>query len=138
MAPELRELDDADWWHATCNLCTWRTRKPVDTKDEAVEAGNKHSQAKHPDSFTFRVRGYKERDKAAPAIIQDLSSRVLELLAKVLEYEHALEHVRDPHPVPGAPPATACPDCQRLAQSALDGVNREGFTEMARDALGLT
>lgn len=60
---------------------------------------------------------------------------VLELRAQVLEYEHALEHAVDPHPVPGAPPHTACPDCQRLCQSALDGVNREGFREIAKEIL---
>lgn len=58
-----------------------------------------------------------------------------ELLAAVLEYEHALQHAIDPHPVPGAPPHDACPDCQRLCQSALDGVNRADFLEWATEIL---
>lgn len=64
-----------------------------------------------------------------------LSSRteITDLRAKVMEYEHVLEHVRDPHPVPGAPPQTACSECQRMAQTALDGTYRSDWIEMVTD-----
>lgn len=121
----------ADWWTATCELCPWRTRTKHTVKQDAVDAGQAHSQKKHPESWHFRVRGYTAKNKTAPAVVDELHGRVVELLARVLEYEHALEHVVQPdHHSP-----TACTDCQGLAQSALDGVNREGFTEIARDAL---
>jgi hypothetical protein len=55
-----------------------------------------------------------------------MSSRT-DLHAAMLEYEHALEHVAEHHDGP------ACPDCQVLAQSALDGLNRADFTQIARD-----
>jgi hypothetical protein len=58
---------------------------------------------------------------------------MIELQATILEYKHALEHAVMPHPVPGAPPHEACPDCQRLCQSALDGANREMCREMAEE-----
>lgn len=124
----------ADWWHVNCEVCAWRTRKRLDTKPEAIDAGHTHSQEKHPESWSFRVRGYRAKTGAAPAHVMDeMHGRLLELLAKVLEYEHALEHVVQPdhhHPA-------ACEGCQRLARSALDGDNREGFTEIARDTLSL-
>lgn len=50
----------------------------------------------------------------------------VDLEAKLLEYEHALEHVAEDH-------NGACPDCQALAQSALDRVNRQGFIEVVED-----
>lgn len=55
----------------------------------------------------------------------------VELLAKVLEYEHALEHViqKDHHD------PSACLGCQRLSQSALEGVNRDDFREIAQEIL---
>lgn len=55
----------------------------------------------------------------------------VELLAKVLEYEHALKHAVDPHPVE----EPACEQCQRLCQSALDGVDRPDFREIAQETL---
>lgn len=66
-------------------------------------------------------------------LYDEMKAEQYELRATILEYEHALQHAVDPHPVPGAPPHEACPDCQRLCQSALDGVNREGFREIAED-----
>lgn len=53
--------------------------------------------------------------------------------AALLEYEHVLQHVRDPHPVPGAPPQTACSECQRMAQAALDGTYRSHYVEAMSD-----
>lgn len=84
---------------------------------------------------------YHLTDQMLPAILamttqealQEAVSELTELKATVLEYEHALRHAVDPHPVPGAPPHTACPDCQSLCQSALDGVNRGGFREIAQE-----
>lgn len=55
----------------------------------------------------------------------------VELLAKVLEYEHALQHAVDPHPVE----EPACAQCQTLCQSALDGVNRADFRDIAQETL---
>lgn len=49
-----------------------------------------------------------------------------ELVAVVLEYEHALLHVADDHD-------TACADCRSLAQGALDGHNAPDFLDIARD-----
>jgi hypothetical protein len=51
-----------------------------------------------------------------------------EMRATIIEYEHALEHVTDPHDGP------YCPDCQRLARSALDGVNRASCREIVAEA----
>lgn len=63
-----------------------------------------------------------------------MSDELIELRAKVLHYEHVLQHVADPHQVPGAVPAqTACSECQRMAASALAGEYREDFREMAED-----
>lgn len=42
------------------------------------------------------------------------------LKAKILEYEHALEHVID---------CGSCGDCTRLSQSALDGASRKDFLD---------
>lgn len=57
---------------------------------------------------------------------------VPDLLAKVFEYEHALEHIAEDseHHKPAG-----CVDCQRLARTALDGANRDSFREMADDVL---
>lgn len=62
-----------------------------------------------------------------------LERALTELQAKVMEYEHVLGHVVDPHPVPGATPQTACSECQRMAQSALDGTYRDDFREEVLD-----
>lgn len=51
----------------------------------------------------------------------------IELVAVILEYEHALEHIIEDHEM-------ACTDCQRLAQGALDGHNADDFLAIARDA----
>lgn len=53
---------------------------------------------------------------------------VTELVAVVLEYEHALLHVIEDHD-------TACADCARLARGALDGHNAEDFLDIAGDEL---
>lgn len=45
------------------------------------------------------------------------------LKAQILEYEHALEHVIE---------CASCEQCDRLAQSALDGVNRKEFLDIVR------
>lgn len=47
------------------------------------------------------------------------------LKATLLEYQHALEHVIK---------CGSCEDCKVLAQSALDGVNREMCLEMVFEA----
>lgn len=58
-----------------------------------------------------------------------MNEELLLLKAKVMEYEHVLQHVADYHPVPGAPPQTACSECQRMAQTALDGKHRNEYKE---------
>lgn len=67
----------------------------------------------------------------AHATLDVLWPEIIKLLAKILEYEHALEHVADrkTHIDYGM---TFCEDCIKLAQSALDGVNRADFEEIAR------
>lgn len=59
--------------------------------------------------------------------MMDIATEHIDLQAKVMEYEHVLGHVCDKHPVPGAPPHTACPECQRMAKLALDGTYREQY-----------
>jgi hypothetical protein len=61
-------------------------------------------------------------------ILNAIWPEIVGLLATIVEYEHALEHVADSHM-----PAT-CPDCQSLAQSALNGVNREMCREIINDS----
>ncbi|HJS83710.1 MAG TPA: hypothetical protein VJ742_12830 [Nitrososphaera sp.] len=46
---------------------------------------------------------------------------------QLLEAEHALEHVAECTVRPG------CEDCRKLAQSALDGLNREDFEDLAAE-----
>ena len=57
---------------------------------------------------------------------------IIELQAKILEYEHALEHIADKqtHIDMGV---VYCEDCVKLAQSALDRDNAEDFRDIARD-----
>lgn len=59
----------------------------------------------------------------------ELINKVVELKAKVLEYEHALEHIADKasHQEHSQ---VFCTECVKLAQGALDGVNREMCREM--------
>lgn len=57
---------------------------------------------------------------------------VVELLAKIGEYEHALYHELE-HGMDPNPDDIYCTDCRSLAQSALDGVNRADFREMITD-----
>lgn len=64
--------------------------------------------------------------------VKRLEDALFEERAKVLHYEHVLEHVCDKHPVPNAPPHTACPECQRMARQALDGEHREEFRDLQR------
>lgn len=56
----------------------------------------------------------------------------VELLAKVLEYEHALEHVAEEsgYHAPGV-----CFGCQKLARSALDRKGRVDFLEQAYELI---
>lgn len=58
--------------------------------------------------------------------------RIIQLLAANLEYEHALQHVAEvsEYHEPGA-----CLKCQEMCRSALDGVNRADFTEMATEQI---
>lgn len=80
---------------------------------------------------------YRVVDQMLPVILglstdeglAEATELTVELRATILEYEHALEHAADT----GPHHTTACPDCQRLCQSALDGVNRADFLEIARD-----
>jgi hypothetical protein len=55
---------------------------------------------------------------------------VVEMQAQIAEYEHALEHVADPH-------EGGCPQCAVLARSALGGVGRADFQEMAAALAGI-
>ena len=60
----------------------------------------------------------------------------VDLKAKVLEYEHALDHVAsdwDHQDVDGR----YCPSCIKLAQSALGEENREDFLQIAKDFTGI-
>lgn len=56
----------------------------------------------------------------------------VELLAKIAEYEHALEHAAD-ITTHQKYEQIYCEDCARLAQSAIDGVNRDDFRSMILD-----
>jgi hypothetical protein len=47
-----------------------------------------------------------------------------ELVAVILEYEHALSHVAEDHD-------GACSSCQRLAESALNGDGEPDFLDQA-------
>lgn len=60
----------------------------------------------------------------------------LELLGKFLEYEHAIDHVAD-IPTHTKSDLPFCKDCANVAQSAIDGVNRQDFLEIADDYIGL-
>lgn len=51
----------------------------------------------------------------------------IEVLATIAEYVHALEHIAEAH-------EGGCEDCRRLAQSALDGVNRDMCRALVLDA----
>lgn len=77
---------------------------------------------------TFARNRELSAEKVAWPIIDAIWPKIEELQAQILEYEHAIEHVTDDHT--GKP---HCEDCQRLCQSALDGVNRADFLEIARD-----
>lgn len=79
---------------------------------------------------------YNPDNRVAKALLDAIWPEVVELLAKIGEYEHALEHVTDPHvnTIPFMPPQPVCSDCQRLARSALDGVNRADFREQVNEA----
>lgn len=59
-----------------------------------------------------------------------MTESTTDLLAKIAEYEHALEHIAEDSEFHR--PA-ACEDCQRLARSALDGVNRADFREIVSE-----
>lgn len=59
------------------------------------------------------------------------SPDVIDLYAKVLEYEHALEHIAD-HPV-DTPNVAYCEECTNLAKSALARENKDDFLEIARE-----
>lgn len=82
--------------------------------------------------LTARMSGPLElsHDKQAFQLVEAIWPKIeamrTNLLAWVLEFEHALEHVTDEHK--GIP---HCVDCQTLAKSALDGVNRGDFLEIA-------
>lgn len=52
--------------------------------------------------------------------MNDPIQTILELQAQILEYEHALQHVVY---------CKSCNDCERLAQSALDGLGRQDFRD---------
>lgn len=64
----------------------------------------------------------------------------VELKAKFMEYEHAIDHVAE-HGNPdfaefyGGQPH--CEGCRQVAQSAIDGVNRDDFREIATEYTGL-
>lgn len=70
----------------------------------------------------------------AKDVLDAIVPEIVELLAKVYEYEHALEHVADKRTHEELS-QVFCEDCAQLAQSAFDGVNREMCREMAQEDL---
>lgn len=63
-------------------------------------------------------------DEYAEAVLDALWVEIVDLQAEILEHRHALAEVVD---------CGKCDECQRMAQSSLDGVNRDMCVEMIND-----
>lgn len=59
-------------------------------------------------------------------MIDEAVEQIENLNAQIFEYEHALVHVAEEHD-------GGCPQCQKLAASALAGLNREMCLEIIRE-----
>lgn len=97
-----------------------------------------HTFIKAPLCTISKLKDWKWRcSECKEYLTIDQQSKV-ELLAKVLEYEHALEHIATDHGIDGmsqGPDYPFCEDCESLAKSALDLVNHEMCLEDAADLL---
>lgn len=101
------------------------------------DAGNPHyvKLAELVKSALFVTDGHAEvpldpesTEQITEQVLDAIWPEIVEHLAKIEEYEHALEHIAEFHPT-----GPVCPDCQTLAKGALDGLNREMCREIVRD-----
>ena len=59
-------------------------------------------------------------------MLDEASDQIDKMRGQVLEYRHALEEVTTVHD-------GQCPECAKVAQSALDRLNRHDFIEQAQE-----